>query len=262
MEDIRLFYSIIQFSPFPERFEYMNAGVAVFEKRGLRVAVKLADDLTRVRKVFGEINATFLKAALHDFSQRVIMHFSRASSSVSSGGIEEFNSKRAELFRLTPLNAVAGDYPDVVAGKLFDELVAWRGDSKKIDRVNTLLTNAFRDAGVLSLLDRRPEPVHIAQYDVSIQADYGYQNGVYNLIDAARFDNPQRGLAEAGKRVLEGKALHEMLSNRLIVVGEFGSQPARFIDNLRGDFESVGAKLFRLEEVDELAKEIRKTTSH
>jgi hypothetical protein len=94
---------------------------------------------------------------------------------------------------------------------------------------------------------------------VNVQADYGYQNGVYNLIDAARFDNPQRGLAEAGKRVLEGKALSEMLGKRLIVVGEFGAQSDRFVENLRDDFESVGAKLFRLEEVDELSDEIRRT---
>lgn len=260
MDAMRLFYSIIQFSPFPERFEYVNAGVVVLESRSGRVVVKLADDMARVRRVFGDINATFLKGALHDFAQRVVFHFSKPV--ISASAVEDFNSRRAELFRLTQLNAVAGDFPDVVAEKLFDDLVAWRGNAKKIERVNTLLTSAFRDAGVLPLLDKRPDPVRIEQYGVSIQADYGYQNGVYNLIDAARFDNPQRGLAEAGKRVLEGKALNEMLGRRLIVVAEFGAQPDRFVDNLRDDFEGVGAKLFRLEEVDELAQEIRRTAHH
>lgn len=257
MESLKLFYSIIQFSPFPERFEYVNAGVVVFEVRKGKVIVKLADDLSRIKKFFGDINRTFLKSALHDFSQRVMLHFSRPE--IAAILIDEFNSKRADLFRLTPLNAVAGDQPDAVANKLFNELVAWHTQSNKIERINALLTNAFRDAGVLSLLDKRPEPVHIEQYGVNVQADYGYQNGVYNLIDAARFDSPQRGLAEAGKRVLEGKALSEMLGKRLIVVGDFGSQPDRFIANLRDDFESVGAKLFRLEEVAKLSEEIRLT---
>lgn len=257
MEALRLLYSIVQFSPFPERFEYVNVGVVVFEAQG-KVVVKLADDFSRAKKFFGEINATFLKGALHDFSQRVVFHFSRPA--ITSTRIDDFNAKRADLFRLTSLNAVSGSRPDAVAEKLFNELVAWHAHSKKIERINTLLTSAFREAGVLSLLDKRPDPVHIEQYGVNVQADYGYQNGVYNLIDAARFDNPQRSLAEAGKRVLEGKALSEMLGKRLIVVGEFGSQPDRLVDNLRSDFESVGAKLFRLEEVDELSAEIRRTS--
>jgi hypothetical protein len=257
MEALKLFYSIVQFSPFPERFEYVNAGVVVFESRQGKVVVRLADDFSRVKKFFGEINATFLKSALHDFSQRVVLHFSR--SAIAAPWIDDFNAKRADLFRLTPLNAVAGDRVDAVAEKLFNELVTWHAHSKKIERINTLLTSAFRETGVLSLLDKRPDPVHIEQYGVNVQADYGYQNGVYNLIDAARFDNPQRSLAEAGKRVLEGKALSEMLGKRLIVVGEFGTQPNRFVENLRDDFESVGAKLFRLEEVDKLSEEIRRT---
>lgn len=257
MEALKLYYSIIQFSPFPERFEYVNAGVVVFEGRQGRVAVKLADDFSRVKRFFGEINATFLSGALHDFSERVALHFSR--SSIANAWIDDFNAKRADLFRLTPLNAVAGKHVDDVAEKLFSELVAWHSHSKKIERINTLLTSAFREAGVLSLLDKRPEPVRIEQYGVSLQADYGYKNGQYNFIDAARFDSPQRSLAEAGKRILEGKALSEMLGKRLIVVGEFGTQPDRYVENLRNDFESVGARLFRLEEVDELSLEIRRT---
>ncbi|MGK9042765.1 DUF3037 domain-containing protein [Rhizobium sp. SA279] len=257
MEKMKLLYSIIQLSPFPERFEYINVGVAVFESKQGRVVVKLADDFSRVRKVFGDINATFLKYALHDFYQRIEFHFSRPE--INRSWIDEFNSKRADIFRLTPLNAVAGESASVAAEKLFLDLVAWDARSKKVDRVNTLLTSAFREAGVLSLLDKRPNPVLIEQYGVNLQADYGYQNGVYNFIDAARFDNPQRGLAEAGKRVLEGRALSETLGSRLIVVGEFGDQPDRFVENLRHDFERAGAKLFRLEEVEALAEEIKKT---
>ncbi|MGO7339714.1 DUF3037 domain-containing protein [Rhizobium johnstonii] len=257
MESMKLFYSIVQFSPFPERFEYVNLGIVVFDNHQGKVVVRLSDDFGRVKKFFGDFNATFLRSAVHDFSQRVVHHFSRPATAATS--INDFNSKRADLFRLTPMNAVAGERAGDVADKLFMELVAWHGQAKKIERINALLTSAFRDAGVLALLDKRPEPVHIEQYGVNVQADYGYQNGVYNLIDAARFDNPQRGLAEAGKRILEGKALSEMLGKRLIVVAEFGAQPDRFVENLRGDFESVGAKLFRLEEIDKLSEEIRRT---
>ncbi|MGV2069682.1 MULTISPECIES: DUF3037 domain-containing protein [Rhizobium/Agrobacterium group] len=255
MDEMKLFYSIVQFSPFPERFEYVNAGVVVFESRQGKVFIKITDDFSRLKKIFGDINVTFLKSALHDFSQRVVLNFSHPA--IASKWVHDFNSKRADLFQLTPLNAVAGNHVYDVAEKLFNELVAWHPSSKKVERINTLLTDAFRETGVLPLLDKRPEPVHIAQYGVNVQADYGYQNGVYNLIDAARFDNPQRNLAEAGKRILEGKALSEMLGKRLIVVAEFGDQPENFVSNLRNDFESVNAKLFRLDEVEHLAREIR-----
>ncbi|SFB11178.1 Protein of unknown function [Rhizobium sp. NFR07] len=255
MEPMNLLYSIVQFSPFPERFEYINVGVVVFDTSRGKVDLRLAEDLSRVKKLFGEINTTFFKSALHDFAQRVSHHFSQLDA--SSMRIEEFNAKRMDLFRLTDLNAVAGQTVAVVVEKLFRELVTWHSQSKKTERINTMLTSAFKEAGVLALLDRRPAPVHIDQYGVNVQADYGYQNGVYNLIDAARFDTPQRGLAEAGKRILEGKALSETLDKRLIVVGDFGTQPDRFIENLRNDFEKAGAKLFRLEEVDLLSDEIR-----
>lgn len=258
MEPINMLYSIVQFSPYPDRFEYVNVGVFVFDSVHRRSSMKLLGDFSRVRKFFGEINATFLRDALHDFSDRVNQRF-RKSNMTSQNHIDDFNSRRADLFRLTSLNAVAGSEVDLIANKLFAELVAWDSLPKKLERVDTLLTNAFRDAGVLSLLDKRPEPIHLHHYGVTLQADYGYQNGKYNLIDAARFDSPQRGLAEAGKRVLEGKALSEMMGKRLIVVGDFGSQPDRFVDHLRDDFERVGSKLFRLEEVDELSAEIRKT---
>jgi hypothetical protein len=255
MEFDNLQYSIIQFSPYPERSEYINVGVIVFSKSREIFSHRLISDFSRVKRFFGEINQTFLSFALHDFSERLSYEFKRGRFQEAS--LESFNAKRADMFKVTTAYAVAGFSPDMAAEKLFQDLVIMAPQTKRVERVNTLLTNAFSHAGVLPLLQKRPEPVHIAQYGVSIQADYGYQNGVYNLIDAARFDNPQRGLAEAGKRILEGKALSEMSGRRLIVVGEFGDQPTRFVENLRSDFLQAKAKLFRLEEVDQLAEEIR-----
>ncbi len=257
MELDNLQYSIIQFSPYPERSEYINVGVMVFSRSGDVFAYRLIDDFGRVKRFFGDINQAFLSLALHDFSQRLSYELKRGRFIDAS--LESFNAKRADMFKVTPAYAVAGFSPEAAVEKLFGDLVIMSPQAKRVERVNTLLTNAFSHAGVLPLLEKRPEPVHIAQYGVSIQADYGYQNGVYNLIDAARFDNPQRGLAEAGKRILEGRALSETSGQRLIVVGEFGDQPVSFVENLRKDFLRAKAKLFRLEEIDQLAEEIRQS---
>ena len=251
-------YSIIQFSPFPERYEYVNLGVLVFDDRRGKVSQKIANDFGRVKKIFGEVNTSFLNMALHDFSQRIVFEYNQHQFSTFS--VDNFNDKRADLFRLTPVNSVFSTSATHATETLYDELIALSPHVKRIERVNKLLSDAFSKAGVLQLLDKRPEPIHIEQYGVNIQADFGYQNGFYNLIDAARFDNPQRALAEAGKRVLEGRAIAELQNKRLIVVAEFGNQSDQFVGNLKDDFKRAGSKLFRLEEVEELADEIKKAS--
>ena len=253
----KLRYSIIQFSPYPERSEYINVGVVVFSRAGNDFVSRIIDEFSRVKRFFGEINQTFLSYAIHDFSERIAFELKKGSFSEEFFGA--FNSRRADMFRLTTAFPIADGDVSSVADKLFRELVVLTPQTKRVERVNALLTNAFMSAGVLPLLDKRPEPVAIPQYGVTIQADYGYQNGVYNLIDAARFDNPQRGLAEAGKRILEGRALSQISGRRLIVVAKFGNQPDSFVDNLREDFDRAQAALFRMEEVDLLAQEIRKS---
>jgi len=208
MSNIDLYYSIVQFSPRPERFEFINVGVLVFERRQKRIYSKLTSDFGRVKKFFGDASPSFLKLALEDFSDRVEYEFVRRDFVFSS---EEFNSKRAGMFQITPVLPVSGRDASEVAAEIYADLVEATVKQPRAERVSTRLTEAFKDAGVLSLLQRRPKAVHIQKWGVSIKADYGYQNGVFNLIDSARFDNSERGLAEAGKRVLEGRALAETL---------------------------------------------------
>lgn len=249
-------YCIIQFSPRPERFEYMNVGVLVFDRKRLVAERRLSENFARVRKFFDEAQPSFLKLALQDYADRVIHEYRANSEAFNS---DTLNGRSAGIFRVTRALPVMGDDARALADALFLDLVEAAPTRRKVERVNSRLTTAFKDAGVLSLLERKPRPVLIEKWGVSIKADYGYQNGVYNLIDAARFDDGERGLAEAGKRVLEGHALAQTLKHRLIVVGDFNGNSSDFVENVRGEFEEAGAKLFTLDEVDDLAVEIRKT---
>ncbi len=256
MNGNNLFYSIVQFSPRPERFEFVNVGVLVFDKVQGLVKHKISTDFGRVKKIFGDGSPSFLKMALQDYCDRVEYEFGRREFNISS---VEFNSKSAGMFQITPILPIMGKNAEDVASTLFYDLVEAKIKNKKVERVSTHLTAAFRSAGVLSLLQKRPKAVRIEKWGVSIKADYGYQNGVFNLIDAARFDDPERGLSEAGKRVLEGRALAETLEHRLVVVGEFGDQTIHFVESLKEEFRQANAKLYTLNEVDILAKEIRRT---
>ncbi|WP_017929321.1 DUF3037 domain-containing protein [Limimaricola hongkongensis] len=256
MNERELAYSIVQFSPHPERFEFVNVGVLVFDGRRGKVISKHSSDFSRVKKFFGEASPSFLKMALADFSEQIEYEFRKRHFEMSA---TDFNSKRAGIFQITQILPALGESPHDVAQLLFSELVEANAKKKKTERVSTRLTCALKDAGVLPLLQKRPKAVRISKWGVSIKADYGYQNGVYNLIDSARFDSSERGLAEAGKRVLEGKALAETLDHRLIVVGDFGDQMDSFVSDLKEEFLRADSRLYTLNEVDLLAEEIRRT---
>lgn len=256
MDRMKLSYSILQYSPHPERFEFLNVGVLLFDASGSLVAFRMSEDFSRVKKVFDGAHPAFLKVALRDFVKNISYEVGRKRLELDAN---EFNAKRASIFQITPIMPVVGDNPKSVLERLYSELVSEKPKRERGERVRTRLTTAFRDAGVLQLLEKKPEPVRIERYGVSIKAAFAYQNGVRNLIDAAKFDEAERGLAEAGKRVLEGRALSESFRQRLVVVGDFGDQPDSFVGSIREELQNAGARLFALDEVGALADEIRRT---
>lgn len=249
-------YCIIQFSPRPDRFEYLNVGVIVFDFQAHISRRKLSHDFSRVKKLFGNVSSSFIGSALEDFAERVDYEFLRKSKTVSA---EDFNSKRVGLFKITSLQPVFGQSSSLTAAQLYADLVEAKIKHKRAKKVSVRLKEEFGRQGVLPLLSAKPEPVKIDKWGISIRADFGYQNGVFNLIEAARFDESERGLEAAGKRVLEGKALAETFDHRLIVVGEFGDQSDAYIENLKGEFAIANSKLYTLDEVDQLAFEIRRS---
>jgi hypothetical protein len=66
-----LYYSILQYSARPERFEFVNLGVFVFDRGQQRVHRKLSTNFDRVKKLFGDASPSFLELALEDYSKRV-----------------------------------------------------------------------------------------------------------------------------------------------------------------------------------------------
>ena len=254
MNDHQHNYCIIQFSPHPERFEFVNVGVLVFDERRGKISKKFSEDFNRVRKIFGEASPSFLRRALYDYCERVVYELDHQRASKTAFDI---NSKSAGLFKITPILPVFGSNIEDLSSALFSELVEPRIKSPRLERVSTRLSRAFKDAGVLQLLEKRPKPVLLEKWGVNIRADYGFQNGVFNLIDAARFDASERGLAEAGKRILEGRALAETLDHRLIVVGEFIEKSADFVDNLKDEFRQAEASLYSMDEIGQLSNHIR-----
>lgn len=247
-------YSIVQYSSHPERYEYVNVGVVVFNRSG-SCFHRIISDFSRVKKVFDDVSVSILKDALHDFVINVcsLIVDDRLPSA------EDFNSKRIGPFRLTPVMPFAGEDLVNSADVLYHKLVLNRAQKKRAVRASVKLAHALKDYGVYSLLEPKPQEVIVPRYGVKIKADFGYQNGKYNLIDAARFDKNEKGLSEAGRRVLEGKALQDIMGYKLVVVGDFSDQSEDIIENFREDFDRVGVALYSMDEVSALAQHIRET---
>lgn len=254
MSKSRASYAILQYSPQPERFEAVNVGVVVFDRTKQRVMSKISEDLSRVKRLYKDVNKVFVREAIADFVLRLEYEFSAASN---PRALEVFRDKRSNNFSLTPIVPVIGEDLDEQLAEFFVELVGEPVRAPRSERVSSKLRSALRSEGVIQLLDKRPEPVSIERYGVFLRPEYGFQNGHYNLVDAARFDSPDQGLAEAGKRALEGRALAESLNNRLVVIGDFGDQPKDFYEAIRDDLERASTKLYRLDDLGAFAQSVR-----
>ena len=247
-------YAILQYSPQPERFEAVNVGVMIFDHVKKRVISRVSNDLSRVKRLYKEVNKVFVLNAIGDFVSRVEHEFASAKSLQE---LQLFREKRSNNFHLTPIVPVISDDLDDQLSELFLDLVGDPIKAPRSERVSSKLRSALRSEGVMQLLDKRPEPVSIERYGVFLRPEYGFQNGHYNLVDAARFDNAEQGLAEAGKRALEGRALADSLNNRLVVIGDFGDQPNDFYEALRDDLERADTKLYRLDNLGAFAQSVR-----
>lgn len=254
MDKVRASYAILQYSPQPERFEAVNVGVVIFDHARKRVMCRASDDLSRVKRLYKDVNKVFVINAISDFVSRVEHEFANAGS---VGELQLFREKRSNNFNLTPIVPVIGHDLEEELSALFLDLVGDPVRAQRSERVSSKLRSALKSEGVIQLLDKRPEPVSIERYGVFLRPEYGFQNGHYNLVDAARFDNAEQGLAEAGKRALEGRALAESLNNRLVVIGEFGDQPNDFYEALRDDLSRADTKLYRLDNLGAFAESVR-----
>lgn len=248
-------YSIIQYSLHPERFEFINVGVVIFDPYKKRVLDKTGPDFGRIRKVFGSAQKSFLDLALKGFVDRIRHEYSPEAHIDKMHG---FIEKRVNAFRMTPIMPVINENLDYELDALFSGFVAEPKFKIKSERVDIKLKNKLTSAGVIDLLDKKPKAVKLDRYGINIQAQYGFKNGVYNLIEAVRFDMSEDGLAKVGKLTLEGKALSETIDKRLMVVGQFNDSSNEFFDAAYEDLASARVKLFRLDsDIPELAREIR-----
>ena len=163
-------YAILQYSPQPERFEAVNVGVMIFDHVKKRVISRVSNDLSRVKRLYKEVNKVFVLNAIGDFVSRVEHEFASAKSLQE---LQLFREKRSNNFHLTPIVPVISDDLDDQLSELFLDLVGDPIKAPRSERVSSKLRSALRSEGVMQLLDKRPEPVSIERYGVFLRPEYG-----------------------------------------------------------------------------------------
>lgn len=259
MDSRGISYAAIQYSSNPERFEALNVGVVIYDHTSNRLSSKITSDFSRVSKLFGKVNKTFLKLSLDDFVARV-------RSEVATGGheaLQKFKNSRSNNLCLTSFFPVNASSLEDAQQLLFPELVGEIHSVKRATRVSQKLKYGLKELSILKRFDQHPEPVTLPRYNHVIKPDLGIRNDYYQLIEAVRFDDPEQGFKETGSHALAGRALYAShMSSRLVVVGDFGEQPNSFFEAVREDLEAAHTKLYRLDNLKQFVDEIVPSRLH
>lgn len=257
-------YALLQFSPRPERLEFVNVGVLLVVPQLKYVGIKFSKSVRRVERLFGKQVQYSIDVAKEAFENRLKKEI---ESSYDYRKIEYFAKRRANQMRLSQLMPIAVEKPDIDLEQLFEELVGDDRERRRQPKVSVKLKEAFQRAGVVHYL-RPPGPIVLDEYGVTINAQFSYQNGVYNLIDAMRLSGgASNALKEAGKRAIEGQWLRKHSAKeggklkQLVVVGDFISQQDTFYSAVRDVMQQHRVKLYRLDDMRPLLEDIERSAS-
>jgi hypothetical protein len=251
-------YALLQYSPVPDRFEFLNIGVLLVVPGFDFFRVRMAKGQTRIDRLFEHPPRAHLQLLKAGFEKRLSLEYARDRSIVA---LEAFSSKRANELRLSPILPIAVSEPEETLNQLFDELVGDDEVRPREPRMARKLREAFVAEKVF--VDESPPKVSIPEAGIHISAPFGYQNGAYNLIDGIRVTGDQhQALQETGRRALEGGLLWKHFQNerdkkRLLVVGDFSKQPNEFYHAVGNLLEENHVRLYRLDQLGPLIEDIK-----
>ncbi|WP_210289861.1 DUF3037 domain-containing protein [Rhizobium sp. BK196] len=251
------YFSLVQYAELPERAEYVNIGIVVFVCAAPYVFAKFSQRPRRVQAAFNVNLGVHFELLQASLSNRLRNEFGNGWSKDS---LENFVQQRSGKVRLSPIRSLLIKDPAQSLDELFSQLV---GEVKPIARpvrARTKLASALKEAGVDTLLER-PEPVQLSS-GVRIDAQYGYQNGAFNLIDAISLaGDPDKALNKASPRMIEGSLLYResLQQKRLVVIAdESEAHDASFVDMVSSQMEQHKVRFYTLRDLSPLVLDIRK----
>lgn len=253
------YYSLIQYSEYPESIEFVNIGVAVFASDPSRVLVKFGNPVNRIQKMFGVKVGQHFQLLCQSLQDRLKYEF---SGGWNSENLQRFIGMRSGKMRLSPLRSILLKDAEKDIQNLFEMFVSDGRSNNRGQKIQTKLKLKLEEGGVVDFLDR-PEPIELPQ-GVTINAPYAYQNGAYNLINAVSLKGePDIAIEKAGKVALEGQWLFETANRmkRLVVVGDLLGQQDNFASAISATMKKHDVTFYSLENMSGLLDDIRKNKS-
>lgn len=252
------YYALLQYSPQPERQEFLNFGVLLVVPSLNFADVYISKGSSRMERVFDGIPKARFDNEKKGFGNRLKIEFQRRQSLEA---IDKLSRKLANNFRISELLPIAVEDPKIELRNLFNLLVGHEETKIKGKRIATLIKDAFVSNRIVQYLDN-PKPVSIPEAGIQINAPFGYQNGAYNLIDGVRISgNASEDMKETGRRAIEGGLLWKHFNKsserkRLVVVGDFSKHHDKFYDAVGELLAENNVRLYRLDNLEPLLEDI------
>ncbi|MEK7265722.1 MAG: DUF3037 domain-containing protein [Pseudomonadota bacterium] len=256
-------YSLIQYAEDPQRLEFVNIGVVIFDEAG--VHMKFADSPIRINKVFRVSLGDHYNILVEALESRIRKEAPKLRESIN---LEMFIANRSGNLRLTPLRSLLVREPARDLQKLFERLVDDGGIRQRRRRVDTKLRQLFRFEQVESYLDK-PEKISIKSF--TLDPDYGYQNGAYNFIKAVSLHGePNHALDKVSDYAVRGKMLSEsepllnlggrslVRSQRLVIVGDNSEQLPDVVAEISKVLDQHNVIFHAMDNMGPLLNDIRK----
>ena len=110
---------------------------------------------------------------------------------------------------------------------------------------------------------RRPVKIELPNIGKVLEADYGYKNGRFNVIEPVDFTTEEGWFKTASARAIEGEALRhavhpEFGPMNLVVVGRFAKETEKHCDAVTEILSNHKVGLYDLDRLGPLLSDIRK----
>ena len=258
------YYALLQFSPIPERLEFLNFGVLLIVPELNYFGVRVAQTHGRIDRFFDRNSKLYLQDLKSGIGDRLRFEYEKTRSIKS---IEEYAKRRANDIRVSEILSIAVSEPQKDLENLFLDLVGEDKMRHREPRMARKLRDAFSRENIFGLVDENPPPVEIPEAGIQINAPFGYQNGAYNLIDGVRLgESANDAMKETGRKALEGGLLwkhfaNENIKKRLIVVADFKNHSNEFYHAVGDMLSDNHVKLYRLDNIRPLIEDITHNAS-
>lgn len=261
------YYSLVQYCPDRSRLEAANVGVLLFAPAHHFLRVRLSQGNDRIRRFFHDEAGDLAQINL---MKRMLEHRveDEAAGIRTPGELQHFLTRFANELVFTAPRPIRIENPEVELAQLFEDLVG-AGRVRRDPPVEPQLMDTLRlrlETAEFTQKVRRNAKATVPILDEELLADYSFQNGRLNLIQAKDFNQqrPSDVMREAMKAAVDGHLLYkhpdpQTGEQQLVIVGAFGPAAREQQTKIEGMLADHEVLLYSAETLDRLVQRIRET---